>query len=310
MHNTRRVSNIVKITGIGLLAAASIAEADKLRDLWRQRKQMMDKQWYVEMFGKLPIVADGDIEKLSYDFYDEDKWAFKNAVIQAKRFLQHSFDREYEQVYGSDARAYMLKDRQKVVAGLLRAVNVPDYDAHRTIRDALRQDGILDFEFHKRQIDQHVVPRYKGNGDLETALRTIMPPLGDLAKKEKQLFLATMPIYSPDDYRRIEDEIEAIFEQSMDSWESVDNVREALDKKDWIKVAHQAKKLRGDMSDLFEQLNDLTDRSLPYRAGAMPRTVAIQPYPEKPKIFVFDYIAKEWNDLDFDRWKAKLDAVK
>ena len=310
--------------GTLLVAGPEALAADA--QLQRYREQLFGRErfaWYAQLFGKEPILVDGDLERLSYKLYEKDKRAFGDAVNDAGNFLGGEHRQDYDAVYGSDAAQYWKKDRNKVIASLLKVINVPDYKLHKFIREKLHRDGILNFHAHQANAERFVDKRL---GDLvkineryivldagKQKFRAFARgEAGKVADSLKLLYVATLPIHSLKSYGKVEEDIDKILDESFEALDNVQNIADGMRDRNDVEVAHQTKELIGRFHDLFDMLHALVGPDTITRTvvdvGTRARRI-VYPFPErKEPVYWFDYLVDEWDELNFDGWKGKLEA--
>ena len=334
MDDSGRVSSRREFLGYGLVAAGALmaggldalAQEKTWGQLQRYREQLFGRErfaWYARFFGKNPVLVDGDLERLSYKLYEKDKRAFGDIVSEAGIFLGGEHRGDYDVVYGREAAHYWKKDRNKVVASLLKVINVPDYTLHDYIRRKLREDGILDFQAHKKNVDRFVDQRLGGLVKIcnkyvvvDAAKRKfremVHEETGKAAMGLKLLYLATLPINSLRTYRKIDEDIDKILDEGFEALDNAQNIEEGMANNNNVEVAHQTKELIGRFKDLFNMMGGLINPDSITRTEVdvkMGTRRKVYPFSErKEPVYWFDYLVEEWDDLNFDGWKGTLEG--
>ena len=343
MEDTGRIEAITRreFLAYGGIAAASlalggIAGADALDRLQQYREKVFGQErfaWYTKLFGKDPILADGALEKISYGQWVRDQKKgtieFREGVIAASQFMKSKETRLlYRDAFGTDAPDFWLKDRKRVSTALLHGIHAPDYDQHRTIRELLHQDGILDFESHKKAVEQGLkeAPAYLKSQIAQKA-RDVVGTLvdersiDDAAHGLEQLYLLTLPVFDGQQYRRIEDNMYSTVQKGLKALENAKNLEKAMQQDDYVQVAHQLKSFIGRFKDVLDEVGKLTGRSLVIRTDVMEElgvmknmTVShLEGFVQdesviqtEGRIQAFDYIADEWEQLDLHSWANRV----
>ena len=303
-----------------LTAAASAVIGDAVADdrLQRYRDMLLGTEkfaWYTKMFGRDPILTDGGIEKISYEQWERDQrkgtLEFNAAVLEAKKFMTGTETRKlYRETFGTDAPWVWLKDRQKVAVALLQGLHVPDYEQHKTIRGLLVYDGVLDFEAHKKAVEQglRAAPKYLAHSAALQKTRDIVSELvdektiDDAAHGLEHLYMLTLPIFDAQQYKSLEGDIIATLRKGAKALERAKNLEDALKKEDYIKTAHQVKAFITGFKDVLDAASKLNSRSLALRTGAMPRAKPFDYTHSDAQIYAYDFIVDEWTQLDLHRW--------
>src|SRR3989344_179317 len=272
------------------------------------------QEYREKLFGKYPLLADGMIEKISYEQWKKDEIVFNHGVVEARRFLVELEPRKlYKEALWDAAPDAWLKDRTKVIIALLNGLHVPSLEYHGKIRELLKADGILDFESHKKAVEQGIkdAPAYM-KSDAAKAARDVASnsiddrTIDDVAHGLEYMYALTLPIGNIDEYRKIEDDIRETLRKSSQALERAKNLYEAMDKNDYMKTLHQLKSFMFGLRDVFNAVGRLTEK-LPERTGVSEEqkdTIVGKLHFHHPEatFYVFPYIAKEWDDLNLHEW--------
>jgi len=319
MENNRGIEEITRrealkigtrsaLAGLSLLLVGSQALAESPKDRLKRYKK--------QFFGWWPFLKDGDLEKLDYKHYKKDKKKFQTTVTEAVRFVNGEKKSLYHQVYRRRWEKEWNKDRNKVCLYLIKNLNVPDYFTHRTIRDVLKKEGILDFEHLKESVEKSLddlIQKYNDSSNplYRGPLKKIASQIVERSSALRKLYLATLPVYNEKALEKIEKQREKIIKKTPDLIENVLNIQEAEKSGSYLKLTHQTKELILGFNDLYSNdLPAILEIALQYgkvQAGLGHRYKKLFPDPSSEKfIYVPDYIEREYSKLNFLQWEKNL----
>jgi hypothetical protein len=276
-----------------------------------------------KLFGKFPLLNDGLLEKIDYGYYEKDKTECHAAILGGIKFLKGENRELYGAVHGEvNGRGIWQSDRKKAVLYLLNGINIPDYFIHRSLREQLHRDGIMNFEWHKNNFElkfAHLTVRYgelAGNPDrtlIESAemglIEKAFSYVPDAVDGMQALFLLTVPFYDERAYKGIEKQRQEVIAEAFKALDNARNLGDGLDSGDYTKIGHQSKELffrfDGMLSDLLEMQDAAVQDAR--HVVSLGRTEKLI-YPSSGEaVAVYDYVAEEWDALRFSEWKSSLE---
>jgi hypothetical protein len=273
------------------------------------------KKYRSKLFGRWPILRDGDLEELDYRLYEKDEHEFERGVDDALDLINGKTLGLYVNADKNKARWLWRRDRSRTIKYLLNAINVPDYFIHRRIRNQLRKDGILDFDSHKLSIAndlERLIEDYKQSSGAEAILlEQAINQVPKAAEALEAIYLLTIPLYDIRGYREIDKKRGRVMKTAFEALENAQNIEEAWQTNNHVKAAHQTKELVLKLNKAFGILLEVQERALTYAkhaTGLGHRYEKIYHIQDSDNyVVVFDYIAEEWDRLDFHRWRKDLE---
>lgn len=312
---TRRQFLMYGAVAAGVTALGNVAYADAAQKLQEYREKLFGRH---SLFG-----AGGVLGHINYEQWQRDKdkgtWEFDEAVIDARRFfVDIEKIKLYHDAFGKNSPAVRMKDQRRVVEALLNGLHVPS-KYHTTIRELLKADGILDFESHKRDVEQGLerAPQYLKSDAAKAALKAASKALDDriiddAAHGLEYMFALTLPIGSLDDYRAVEDDIRGTLRASGKALQNARNLYEAMQNNDYMKTGHQLKSFIFGLRDVFNAVGRLTDKKLLLESTGVSKEIGLAEelvfhHPDM-KILTLPEVVKEWDKLNLHVWANEAAA--